>query len=268
MDSNKSFDNYTTLRKHQLRILEIVKAFDDICQRHSIPYWIEGGTLLGAVRHKGFIPWDDDLDVQILYKDLKHLRKILEKELPDNFVIQTNKTDKYYLRHLLRIRDINSLLYVSNKGDWSDYKYQGVFIDIFAMDSSLFLLTRIRKFCHIMYWKRIMMWGRLLKKNKDFKRLLFYPWFKLETFIASVFILLGKLFFPNRMTYCQYGIDYNGLELSKEDIFPLKRVRFENIFLNAPNKSFEILTRVYGDYMKLPPIDEQKPNHSINVIFK
>ena len=64
------------LRRIQLRVLEILKIIDSICKKHDILYWLEGGALLGAVRHGGFIPWDDDIDIQILRKDRKKLKKI------------------------------------------------------------------------------------------------------------------------------------------------------------------------------------------------
>ena len=72
------------LRQIQLQILEMLKLFDDICKRNNINYWIESGTLLGAVRHKGFIPWDDDVDVCILRDDVEKLNKILDEELKGN----------------------------------------------------------------------------------------------------------------------------------------------------------------------------------------
>ena len=82
------------LRQHQLKMLDILIVIDGICKKHGIKYWISDGTLLGAVRHGGFIPWDDDLDIQMMRKDFKHFIKIISKELPENLVLQTHKTDK------------------------------------------------------------------------------------------------------------------------------------------------------------------------------
>ncbi|MFR5941210.1 MAG: phosphorylcholine transferase LicD [Parabacteroides merdae] len=79
------------LRSCQLKQLEILKIFDRICRKHNLRYWIDGGTLLGAVRHKGFIPWDDDLDVAMPSEDYKKLDQIIQSELPDHLFWQTPK---------------------------------------------------------------------------------------------------------------------------------------------------------------------------------
>ena len=70
------------LRRQQLRMLELLDAVDCICKKHNIPYWLSSGTLIGAARHNGFIPWDDDLDIEILRSDYLRLIKILPQELP------------------------------------------------------------------------------------------------------------------------------------------------------------------------------------------
>ena len=82
------------LRKQQMIMLDMVKELDRVCRKHDIPYFLYGGTLLGAVRHNGFIPWDDDLDVGLLRKDYIKLMSVLPEELPDCYVLQNNDTDK------------------------------------------------------------------------------------------------------------------------------------------------------------------------------
>src|SRR4028118_1460533 len=78
----------SVLRRAQMRMVEILDGFDGICKKHNIDYWLVWGTLLGARRHGGFIPWDDDLDVAVLQSDYKKLLTILEKELPKNLKLQ------------------------------------------------------------------------------------------------------------------------------------------------------------------------------------
>ena len=84
------------LRRQQLVMLEMAKVLDRICKKHNIPYFLYAGSLLGAIRHDGFIPWDDDFDVALLRKDYHRLLKILPDELPSNIVLQSNDTDKNY----------------------------------------------------------------------------------------------------------------------------------------------------------------------------
>lgn len=89
MEKQEDFSKYngegTTLRKAQLRMLDILIEVDKICRKHNIPYWLDSGTLLGAVRHGGFIPWDDDMDICVMRKDYKLLKKYLSEELSDKF---------------------------------------------------------------------------------------------------------------------------------------------------------------------------------------
>ena len=85
--------------------LELLEVIDVICRKHQIPYWLSSGTLIGAARHKGFIPWDDDLDIEMLRSDYLRLLKVLPQELPDNLALQTNETDpnyNLYIRQNLR----------------------------------------------------------------------------------------------------------------------------------------------------------------------
>ena len=85
------------LRRQQMRMLELLGAVDKVCKKHNIPYWLSSGTLIGAARHQGFIPWDDDLDIEMLREDYLRLLKVLPQELPDNFVLQTHETDHNYI---------------------------------------------------------------------------------------------------------------------------------------------------------------------------
>src|SRR3954462_2787350 len=96
------------LRRTQMRLLEMLDVFVGICNRHNINYWLVCGTLLGAKRHGGFIPWDDDLDVAILQRDHEKLVSILKDELPEDLKLQTKVTDKKYWYYFPRIRDMKS----------------------------------------------------------------------------------------------------------------------------------------------------------------
>ena len=102
------------LRRQQLRMLELLEVIDVICRKHQIPYWLSSGTLIGAARHKGFIPWDDDLDIEMLRSDYLRLLKVLPQELPDNLALQTNETDPNYIFIYGKLRDKDSHLEETN----------------------------------------------------------------------------------------------------------------------------------------------------------
>ena len=86
------------LREHQLRLLELLREWDRLCKENGITWWLDGGTLLGAMRHGGFIPWDDDLDVCILWKDVPRIRKILGEKAPAPFAFVDRKGTPGYTR--------------------------------------------------------------------------------------------------------------------------------------------------------------------------
>ena len=81
------------LRECQLKQLSILKVIDGICRKHAISYWLDGGSLLGAVRHGGFIPWDDDIDIAMDYQEMKRFAEIAPKELPEGLFLQSPQTD-------------------------------------------------------------------------------------------------------------------------------------------------------------------------------
>ena len=120
----------SVLRLHQMKMLRILEFVDRVCRKHGIRYWLSSGTLLGAVRHGGFIPWDDDLDIEMLYRDYKRLMEVLPFELPSNLVLQTMHTDSNYVAPYAKLRETDSYISeVNNIG--RNYKYNGVYIDIF-----------------------------------------------------------------------------------------------------------------------------------------
>jgi hypothetical protein len=84
------------LRRHQMRMLDILIEVDRICKKHHISYWLSSGTLIGALRHNGFIPWDDDLDIEMMRSDYLRLMEVLPQELPEWLALQSDKTDPAY----------------------------------------------------------------------------------------------------------------------------------------------------------------------------
>ena len=97
------------LRTCQLKQLAILEEVDRICRKHKINYWLDGGTLLGAVRHGGFIPWDDDIDLGMLLPDLQRFIKIAPGELSESLFLQTPESDPLNKEPIIKIRDLNSL---------------------------------------------------------------------------------------------------------------------------------------------------------------
>lgn len=240
------------LREMQLRMLEILKAVDFLCKKHDIPYWLEGGTLLGAVRHGGFIPWDDDIDIQVLRKDYKKFQKVMLEELPGNFMLQTPKTDNKYQRNIIKVRDKYSSI---EEIFFPKYNYNGIFIDVFAMDY-------VNPLNYIIY--KWFVYRRQMARRKPQKNLISKwkrdPYFK-RIFCNTIYIftdLIGRIKMSDYLTYARNG--YEGNELYKcSEIFPLSQIRFEGITFNAPKNVDAFLKASFGsNYMELPPEDDRK----------
>lgn len=256
---NDSFLEYneegSTLRKAQLRMLDMLIVFDSICQKHNISYWIDFGTLLGAVRHKGFIPWDDDIDVSILESDMDRLRDALEKELPANLAFQDHTTDPNAFFPYARIRDKKSYCYYPH---FIKLKEQGLWLDIFQY--SVIVNNSFKIFVDELYrrsFREIHNYGEVEYKSK-FKRItnkclgyLLHPFSLVLKFVNEAF---GKL--NSNRIYGRYSTTNH--QYYHENIFPLQRIEFEGHMFSAPGNYDAHLKGIYGDYMKIPPVEKRE----------
>ena len=105
------------LRRQQMKMLEILLEVDKICKKHNIRYWLSSGTLIGAMRHDGFIPWDDDLDIEMMRSDYLRLMKVLPAELPEWLALQNDETDPNYFYFYAKVRDRRSRMLEQNGYD-------------------------------------------------------------------------------------------------------------------------------------------------------
>lgn len=264
MESQEDFSSYngegTDLRKAQLRMLDLMIEVDKICRKNAIPYWLDYGTLLGAVRHDGFIPWDDDLDISVLMKDFSRLKQALITELPQNFAYQDWKTEKRLTMKAAKIRDKYSYF---NDGvyDKGEIEYQGMFIDIFPVDKVPPLgFKKVVDFIYGRCFRRL----RGLNKNGVDLTIAYVLWP-----FALVLALMSKAL-VKIIGSKSIGNIYGGLNLScthkLDDIFPLKEISFEGKSFFAPKNVDSHLTRIYNNYMWIPP-KEQRLVHACEIIF-
>ena len=200
------------LRKLQLYEVEMLKVFDKICTENGIKYWLSYGTLLGAVRHGGFIPWDDDLDVEMLREDYLKLEKVFKET--DKYVLQTHKNDKFYELPWAKMRDKNSQVYHSL------YKYEGVFVDVFQLE---YTNERISKFArsvhHVLYY-----FYKRSKTNKS--RLNEVLFLTTKKILFRIFYPSCRFFSklcPSRELRCTYGPNSPKAVRFENEIFPLQR---------------------------------------------
>lgn len=241
----------SVLRKIQKRMLDILITVDQICEKHNIPYWLEGGTLLGAVRHKGFIPWDDDVDIQILRKDCNKFQSILQKELPSEYILQTTKTDNLYSSTIMKIRDLNSDIIEKRA---KRYKYNGIYIDVFIMD----YCNPINEYIYTRQLKKIKQGIEGGESRNNITQILMS---KMRVILLYISGIIGKYKFFNRIVYSD-GYIFSGGMFDIEDIFPLKKIEFEKYYFNAPGNTSSFLKSAFGDnYMTLPDENNRSDKH-------
>lgn len=251
----------TTLRKMQLRLLDMLVEIDKICRKHDIKYWLDFGSLLGAVRHKGFIPWDDDLDIAMPKDDFEKFCKIAPLELPKHLFLQTPQTDPQYLMPVLKVRDNNSLFITRHEDFTKDYN-KGLYIDIFVVTEYPNVKPKLRKF--LLGWISKVNCFMGIKHNitlKNHLAAIIFPIIKgMCLFAWKVLCIKPKTELGyDVMRYCPYSCAY-----SKEWVFPLSEVTFEQHSFLAPHLTDSYLNSIYPNYMQLPP-KEKRVTHIIYV---
>lgn len=250
-----------TLRKAHNCMTEILCEIDRVCQKHNIKWWIEDGTLLGALRHKGFIPWDDDCDIGMMREDYEKFVQNAINDLSDDFIFQARGIDPLYTRRLPKVRKKGTKL-VEHDEDFNEKYFQGIFVDIFVWDYFYTWEQPFSRFFNIM--------PRIRTRRKQ------YPKHSLKRILHGIItaipyaihrglelIYLGFRFFIRKnksLPFISYEAQMsNELFFKNEILFPLRRdYVFENQFFPVPNNPEQYLTEMYGDYMKLPPLDERR----------
>lgn len=242
------------LRNEQLRMLDILKCVDGLCRKYGIRYWLSSGTLLGAVRHGGFIPWDDDLDIEMLRVDYEKLIPILRRELPKEYVLQDRKNEKKYIYLYAKVRDTKSFIRENNLISKS-YAFNGIFIDIFPLEKSNRILFRIAGVLYNYLCVKPALKGiyGMFIVNYMILTSVVFPIFRLLSMCCKTEIVrhtLGMGFIKERKV---------------NEIFPLQEIQFEGFSFYAPNNVNAYLERLFGNYMELP-VDAQSSHISIDDI--
>lgn len=244
----------------QLKIAKTVHVF---CKKYEIQYCLSHGSLIGAVRHKGFIPWDDDIDLFMFRKDYNKFLELFPKyEKSYGLKMANEYTKPYYGRPITKVYDTRTLLMELR------YKYDdtiGVNIDIWPIDKLPDRGTRIfRNYIRLLMW---LYYGNIMKSgfSKSLKN-------RIMLIVGQLFDrvqLLKKIektitkFEERDVMYVSSMVDPYAVIMRKEWFDTMVLSRFEDTEFYIPVRYDEILTALYGDYMKLPPIEKRTPHHII-----
>ena len=244
------------LRLRQMELKRIMDIVDGICRRNGIPYWLSSGTLLGAVRHGGFIPWDDDIDIEIYYKDRKRFIECCNRELPPNLHIQSHQTDREYYSGILKVRDDSSDIHekINFGGRYYDnnYRYKGPFVDVFCEEKSRRRLVEISN----------TLFGKLLKKRfcDNWSASACNFLYRCMTLVYACFRAFSAIFPDRGYLYHSYGSCFASKRRA-EYIEPLSECLFEDSKYLIPANPDGYLRDMFGDYMQLPAEKERSGHH-------
>ena len=251
------------IHKHELIILqEIIR----ICEKNGIQYFTYAGTTLGAVRHGGFIPWDDDIDIGMMRDDYERFIQCCQSDLDERFVLEHFVTNPYTLTYYAKICLKDTIFLESYLKNTK--MNHGFFIDVFPFD---YISSEEKEQKKIK--KRMDTFDQLFRAKviwlsaKTKKNLRYYT----ETLVRSLLHIV-LLPFPRKLFYglmentirkgsnasdTEY-ISSRGFCVCKySDVFPLVQRSFEGITVNVPNNCDAVLKKLYGDYMKLPPVEDR-----------
>ena len=245
--------------------LDILAFIDSFCKQHGIDYFINYGTLIGAIRHKGFIPWDDDIDLSMTRENYERFIQLFHLEQSKYKILALETNDRYYNNFIKVIDSTTKIVDTRNTKTYDS----GIFIDIFPMDS--FNDLKVIDVCYKLESFKLLSFS----KHKN----IVYGDSKLKDLIRTFFWLLVRpispRFFANQIEkqIKKYRVEegkhvaFIPSKAKEKEVFPsdlfneLIEIPFENLLLPAPKQFDAVLKQYYGDYMTLPPKEKQFYSH-------
>ena len=246
--------------------LEMLKVFIQICEKYKIKYFLIYGSCLGAVRHKGFIPWDDDIDVGLFRKEYEKFLEVAPKELPDNMFLQNIDSEPEYIANFAKLRNNDTTFIESSLAKLKIN--HGVYLDIFPIDGYIY----DKKDSFKMKWYDLFILFNYDLKNLSFKKKLF----RKICFLLK--IDCKKYKYKREKLIKKYDCDRTNTVRSfcgawgEKEIMPKwifgngTKAEFENLKVTIPEHYHDYLTILYGDYMVLPPVEKRVSHHYADVI--
>lgn len=266
-------NNIKVLQTEELKVMKIIK---EICEKENIRYFMIGGTLLGAIRHSGFIPWDDDVDLAMPRKDYERFLEVSNKYLPSNIFVQNFRTDDKYRYYITRVLNKN-ILVEEKRFIGVDTPQAYASVDIFPIDGS-----PNKKFFRNIHYFRVMIRRFLMSLcyrdtiDKERKRS------KMENLLLNILIKIPfeRIISPNKIKESldkllkKYSMDnslYSGTIMGAYRIREMvptvmfgnpKLYKFEDDTFYGPELVDDYLKHMYGNYMELPPKEQQKTHYT------
>lgn len=236
----------SALRRDQKELFRMLLVVNDICKKNGIKWWLSSGTLLGAARHKGYIPWDDDMDIVLLKEDYKKLEKILCEMESDEFVFHCTKTDVDYVNVFGKFRKRVGIVHASSLR-YRYYKWTGIGFDIFAIEKTNYFSALLG---HLFYAQSQKL-TQYISANWLRKPLIRAIEFINFGIIFPVLRLIGKIN-PKEEYHYVLGTGWPKHTFFMKYTMPLTTTEFEGEQMPVPKDMDSYLRNVYGDWRTIP----------------
>lgn len=262
----------SVLEKIHAEELVLLREFDRICSSLGLTYYLSCGTLLGAVRHKGFIPWDEDLDVMMPRDDYEKFVEKAPEMLSSEVRLDDISTNSLYFNPFAKLRLKNTAFEIRSLREYKGG--QELWLDIFPMDSAEAADSpALRRRAAVIGICRSVICAKrgILERNSLSKK---------QRLAVAVLRLLPEHLLWKKMSSAHRGddslenyvifdtdYDYKRLVMPKAWFSPAERLPFEDGAYSAPHEGDSVLTHVYGDYMQLPPPDKQVTFYPERIVF-
>lgn len=257
--------------------LDLLLKFHDLCEKEGFRYSISGGTLIGAVRHQGFIPWDDDIDVMMPRPDYdRFIKYCLNNEIP--FGLKSFETDKNYVDLSAKIFDLNTIL-VDN-ATYIDDNPIGVNIDIFPIDGIGNSYKKAKKaFKSTTFRRNLLIAAQWKKFQRSKTHSWYYEPFRFAFYILSKYINKAKVYGKIVNKYKKFDFDKVAYVAVVGGSYRLKEILPRNLydeFINITFEGYEVKTicgykkyleNLFGDFMQLPPLNKRVSHHTFKAYY-
>lgn len=278
MSTYEEYDK-KTLKKIQKTEVEMLKDINKICEKYNLRYFVLDGTGIGAVRHKGFIPWDDDIDIRMTEDTAKKLRKYIEKEMSDKYYFMDINDENYPLSFPKMCK--KNTIFMDKTAAQVNCK-MGIFIDFFPMvyvsDDKK---TREKKLKKSWYIYKLGVLSLLKKPEYNYKGIkgkIMKFIFLITHYLLNIFGFSYKKLYNKGEKIAKENGKTNTLAslntvkiltsiYDVDDIFPVKKMPFEDTYVYVPKNYDKLLTMSFGDYMKMPPEDKRHNHYPEKLVF-